>query len=143
MSIPVVSAICLPLGLLAVAWAVLAYRSARRFLSTAVATNGTIQSLRAERIDRTTVYFPVISFTTASGNTVTAESKSSRTGGYRVGQPISILYDPRNPTNLEINAAWSRWFFVAVAIAFAVVLFAIGVVGLVLNQASSGGNLQG
>ena len=143
MSIPTTTAICLPLSAVAVVWAVLAYRSARRFLSTAVATTGTIQSLHAERVGRTTVYFPIISFTTASGTAVTAESKSSRTGGYRIGQVISILYDPSNPTNLEINAAWSRWFFVVVAIGFAVVLFGIGVAALLLNQASSGGNLQG
>lgn len=140
---PLASAICLPLGALAVVWAVLAYRSERRFLSKALPANGTVQSLRPERIDRSTVYFPVITFTTAAGVAVTAESKSSRSGAYKVGQKISILYDPNNPSNLEINASWSRWFFVAIAVFFAVVLFGIGFAALLTNHASSGGNLQG
>ena len=140
---PLVSAICLTLGALAVVWAVLAYRSERRFLSKALPATGTIQSLRPERIDRSIVYFPVITFTTAAGVSVTAESKSSRSGGYTVGQKISVLYDPNNPNSLEINAAWSRWFFFAVAVFFAVVLFGIGFVALITNHASSGGNLQG
>ena len=143
MPIPVVSAVCFPLGVLAVVWAVLAYRSERRFLGKALTATGTVQSLRPERIDRSTVYFPVINFTTAAGTAVTAESKSSHSGAYRVGQKISILYDPANPNDLEVNAAWSRWFFVAVAVFFALVLFGVGIAGLLANHASSGGNLQG
>ena len=143
MAIPVVSAICFPLGVLAVVWAVLAYRSERRFLGKALTAMGTVQGLRPERIDRTTVYFPLITFTTAAGAAVTAESKSSHSGAYRIGQKISVLYDPANPNDLEINAAWSRWFFVAVAVFFALVLFGVAAVGLLVNHASSGGNLQG
>src|SRR5690348_2513745 len=140
---PLVSAICLPLSALAMVWAVLAYRSERRFLGTALAATGSVASLRSERIDRSTVYFPVITFTTAAGVVVRSESKSSRSGAYTVGQKVSILYDPNNPNSLEINAAWSRWFFVAIAVFFAVVLFAIGLAALLTNHASSGGNLQG
>jgi len=64
--------VSIAIGVLAVVWAVLAFRSQRRFLITALRATGVVQSLIAERMERSTVYFPVIRFTTAAGVTVTA-----------------------------------------------------------------------
>ena len=121
-----IAPICLPLGVLAVVWAVLAYRSQRRFLSKALRAKGVVQSLKAERMERSTVYFPVVTFTTAAGVTVTATSKSSKSAGYPIGQSLPILYDPDHPDNLEIDAFWSRWLVVIGAIFMAVVLLGVG-----------------
>jgi hypothetical protein len=126
-----------------VVWAVLAFRSQRHYLSTALRTQGVVQSIRAERLDRTTVYFPVIRFTTTAGAAVTAESKTSHSGVYQIGQSIRILYDPKNPNNLEIDAFWSRWIVVGIAAFFALVLLGIGAAAMVAGQASSGGNVHG
>src|SRR6267378_7367021 len=71
----VIAPLFLTLGVLAVAWAVLAFRSQRRFLSNAMRATGVVQSLTAERLQRTTLYFPVITFTTAAGVSITAQSK--------------------------------------------------------------------
>ena len=112
-------------GVLAVAWAVLAYRAQRRFLRRALQAIGVVQSLRAERLQRTTIYFPVIQFTTASGVTVTTESKTSKSG-LNVGQKIPVLYDPNDPKNLEIDSFWSRWVLVWIAAFVAVLLLGSG-----------------
>ena len=125
----VIASLFLTLGVLAVPWAVLAFRSQRRFLSRALRATGVVQSLTAERLDRSTFYFPVITFTTAAGVTVTARSKTSISGGYPIGKTISVLYDPNDPNDLEIDA-WSRWVVVAAASFFAIVFIGIGTAAL-------------
>jgi len=122
--------VCFVLGVFAVVWAVLAYRSERRFLSKALRATGVVQSLKAERMERSTVYFPVIRFTTAAGANITATSSSSKSEGYPIGQTIAILYDPSDPNNLQIDAGWSRWFFVITATFFALVLLGIAAANL-------------
>jgi len=117
-------------GVISVWWAVLAFRSQRRFLSKALRATGIVQSLKAERMKTSTVYFPVVRFTTASGATVTATSRSSKSSGYPIGQPIKVIYDPGDPENLEIDAFWSRWLFVIVAVFAALLCFAIGAAAL-------------
>lgn len=128
------------LGVLAVVWAVLAYRSERRFLSKALRATAVVQSLRAERMERSTVYFPIISFTTAAGVSVTTESKTSRSSGYPIGQTLAVLYDPEDPNNVQIDASWSRWLVVVVAIFFALVFFGIGASALLPSPGQPAGN---
>jgi len=98
---------------------------------------GVVQSLRAEKLQRTTIYFPVIQFTTAGGETVTAESKTSKSGLF-VGQKIPMVYDPSDPTNLEINSFWSRWVLVWIAAFFAVLLLGSGAAAVVALATSVG-----
>ena len=112
-------------GVLAAAWAVIAYRAQRRFLRRALQAIGVVQSVRAERLQRTTIYFPVIQFTTDSGAIVTTESKTSRSGLF-IGQKIAVLYDPNDPKNVEINSFWSRWVLVWIAAFVAVLLLGSG-----------------
>jgi len=133
----VVAPVCLIGGVLAVAWAVLAYRAQRRFLRTALQAIGVVQSLRAETLQRSTIYFPVIQFTTTSGVVVTAESKTSRSG-LSVGQKIQVLYDPNDPKNLEINSFWSRWGLVWIAAFTALLLLGSGAAAVVALIASPG-----
>ncbi|HKW72640.1 MAG TPA: DUF3592 domain-containing protein [Candidatus Dormibacteraeota bacterium] len=133
--------VCLFLGGLAIVWTVLAYRSQRRFLARASQATATVQSLKAERLQRTTMYFPIVQFTTPAGVPITAESKTS--GSFQIGQRISVLYDPKDPNNVEINGFWSRWVVVTVAACFAVILLIMGAAAMVAPHASSGGNLHG
>jgi hypothetical protein len=133
----VLAPVCLIGGVLAVAWAVLAYRAQRHFLGTALQAIGVVQSLRPERLQRTTIYFPIIQFTTASGVTVTAESKTSKSG-LSIGQKIPVLYDPNDPKNLEINSFWSRWVLVWIAAFFAVLLLGSGAAAVVALATSLG-----
>src|SRR5438132_13579972 len=125
--------VCLTIGVLAVIWAVLAFRSQRRFLGTALRATGVVQSLKAERMERSTVYFPVIRFTTAAGATVTAKSKTSGSSGYPIGKTLPVLYDPDHPENLEIDAFWPRWLIVIGATFLAVIALGIGI-GTLLSR---------
>lgn len=121
-----IGAAFLLLSALAFVWAVVAYRSQRRFLSSARRVNGVVQSVTAERGDKgPTYYFPVISFTTDAGVTVTQASKSGRNTPYRIGQPIPVIYDPKHPEDLEIDAFWSRWLVVIAALFLALVFLGI------------------
>ena len=124
-------------GVLAVAWAVLAYRAQRRYLRRALQAIGVVQSLRAERLQRTTIYFPVIQFTTSNGAIVTTESKTSGSGLF-IGQKIAVLYDPNDPKNVEINSFWSRWALVWIAASFAVLLLGSGAAAVAALAASFG-----
>lgn len=133
----ILAPVCLIGGVLAVAWAVLAYRAQRRFLRRALQVMGVVQSLRAERLQRTTIYFPVIEFTTASGVTVTAESKTSKSRLF-VGQKLPVLYDPDDPKNLEIDSFWSRWVLVWIAAFFAFLLLGSGAAAVVALAVSLG-----
>jgi hypothetical protein len=124
------------LGCLALVWPVLAYWSQRRFEKTALRATGVVQELTAERGGRklrTTFYFPVVRFTTAAGDVVSVKSKTGRSGGYRIGQALQVLYDPDDPANAVIDAPWSRWLIVAVALFMAVLFFAVGA-GALLSQ---------
>jgi Protein of unknown function (DUF3592) len=135
----VIAPVCLTAGVLAVVWALLAYRAQRRFLSKASRAMAVIQSLRAETMQRNvTIYFPIIQFTTAADVVVTTESKTTR-AGVRVGQQLTVLYDPANPKNVEIDSFWSHWAVVFVASSFAVLLLISGGAALVDLATSSGG----
>ena len=117
---------CLAGFVLSMLWLVMAFRSQRRFLKTAARATGVVESLKAERWDKETIYLPVIRFTTAGGAAITSTSKTARKSGYRVGQAVRVLYDPAHPDDLEIDAFWSRWLAVIAAGAFALILLGIG-----------------
>lgn len=123
---PAVAPVFFILGALAVVWAALAFRSQRRFLSKALRATGVVQSLKAERMKQSTVYYPVIRFTTAAGVTIVATSKTGKGSGYAIGQPMAVLYDPANPGDVEIDTFWSRWLMVIAAAFVALVLFFVG-----------------
>jgi hypothetical protein len=134
--------VCLTLGVLAVVWAVFAYVLQRRFLSGAVRAPGVVEALKEERLQRTAMYFPVIRFTTADGSSMSVESHTTQRG-IRVGQTVHILYDPRNPTNVEIDAFWSHWAVVTVASFFALILLGMGIAAFIAAHASGGGDVHG
>ena len=134
----------LAVGALALVWAALAYRSQRRFLSRSLRTNAVVQSLRAEALGRGrgTMYFPIIRFTTPAGVDVTTECNTTQ-GGIRVGQPLTVLYDPNDPKKVEIDSFWSHWAVVFIALSFAVLALISAAGALVAIYASRGGSLHG
>lgn len=139
----VLAPVSLAIGVLALVWAALAYRSQRRFLGRSLKATAIVQSVRAEVMDRrTTYYFPIFRFTTAAGADVTTESKTTQ-AGVRVGQQIAVLYDLNNPKNVEIDSFWSHWTVVFIALSFAVLALLSAAGALVAIYASSGGSLHG
>ena|ERR687887_2304642 len=126
-----IAPVFLPAGVLTALWMVLAYRSERRYLKNALRATGVIDSVFAEPGSlgkaKVTFYYPVVRFTTAAGVAVTARSKSGRNGGFRVGDRINILYDEEDPSNVQIDAFWSRWLIVIGAAFFTVFFLGIGI----------------
>jgi hypothetical protein len=121
---PWVSPLLYALGVLAVIWAVLAYLSQRRFLSKALRASGVVVGLNEERVKGSTVYFPVVRYTTAAGASLTTTSKDSKSSSrYPVGRTISVLYDPDHPGKAEIDVFSSRWSMVGIAVLLALICF--------------------
>ena len=119
------------LAALCVVWAVWAFRGERRYLSRALRATGVVRSLTVGSITRGgTAYFPVISFTTAAGVPVTAESKTPRSR-CRVGDSLPVLYDPERPDDMQIDSRASRWSLVAIAAFAAAIFLAMGTGSLV------------
>ena len=55
-------------------------------------------------------YFPIFQFKDDGGSTVTARSTSgSKPPAYSIGDKVSILYDPQNPTNIRVNSIIFVW----------------------------------
>jgi hypothetical protein len=96
----------------------------RRFVATAVATNGVVVDV-AGVVQRTqkrgpdgdwyyqdvTVFHPVVRFVTAGGREVRfqASEGSGDPFAYGVGDTIRVLYDPANPQAARLDTWSSRW----------------------------------
>ncbi|MGR6998278.1 DUF3592 domain-containing protein [Yinghuangia aomiensis] len=50
----------------------------------------------------------VVRFTPASGGSLTCLGRPAAVAEARVGQPVTVVYDPRNPKNAEIPRSASR-----------------------------------
>jgi hypothetical protein len=70
-------------------------------------------------------YYPKIRFRTNEGLDVTFISSSGNNdSGFRVGEAVTVLYDPQRPTRAVIDSFWSRW-------GLSVILIGLGLVALI------------
>ena len=76
------------------------------------------------------MYAPMVEFTTADGQPsgFTSSNKSS-TREYEVGEEVSVLYDPTDPTSAKLAAAKARYLLPAILLLLGVVLTALGLTG--------------
>lgn len=111
--------------------AALSYRSTTAFLRTAdSATGEVIGYQRRDNSEDGIVYFPVIVFSTASGEEIEfVSSTGSSTRGYRIGAAIPVRYDPALPFNAMIDAPADIWLTVGV----------LGVLGVAFSGAGAAG----
>ncbi|HEY4185671.1 MAG TPA: DUF3592 domain-containing protein [Polyangia bacterium] len=122
------SALATALGvLLLVAAALLAART-RAFVGSASAVSGVVAGLNAGGSH------PQIEFTTPAGARV-SYPQGGLIFGYRPGQPVRVLFDPRNPAGTaRIDAIGALWFD-TIGLSFVGVIFLIvGVSGLVKRR---------
>ncbi len=75
------------------------------FLQGAERATGVVVEIVAERQqDGDTLFYPVVEFTTAEGQTVRFKSREGRwPSGYRVGERVSLLYDRALPQNAVLE----------------------------------------
>ena len=129
-------AFCLLFGLVSLAWLVAAARQHRRFMATARRAQGVVESLKRESYGRRGVlYFPVVRFTTESGVAIASTSDTGRNeSAYRVGQTVSVLYDPKKPSQMRIDSFSSRWIGVILPALFASFAFGFAVAVLLIGR---------
>lgn len=89
---------------------VLWYHSTSTFLHDAVRARGTVVDLLRSRSGDSTVYRPVLTFTTERGETIRFVSSSgSRPPGYSKGEEVAIWYRPAEPQNASVDGFFSLW----------------------------------
>src|SRR5215831_10277027 len=101
----------------------------------ALRAKGVVKSLRARSLGRSsTLIFPIIGFVTDSGSMISAESRTGGSRGvYRVGQTVTVLYDPQQPADMRIDSFSSRWIGIIIPACVALaplVIAGLAVVGL-------------
>ena len=108
----------------------------RTFLKVAAHTQGEVLDLIREpmtnksgsRRESSTVYFPEIGFTTASGIRVEFKGSSgSSSPSYYRGQKVDILYDPAAPNNARINSWFELWGPSIIVGIFGIIFLLIGI----------------
>jgi hypothetical protein len=92
--------------------------AAYRFQAAAVSTVGTV----VENVPKTqedssrngtveTLYYPRIRFQTTSGREIfiLREDVGTNPPSHKLGEAVTVLYDPRNPSAARIKSWWSLW----------------------------------
>jgi len=97
----IIGAACIIMGLFMV-------NNTITLVNTSQKTTATVVSFNV----RDSVYYPIFSFTDASGSTMTAQGigggETNRT--YRIGQKVPIIYDATNPAEtVRVNTLLSIW----------------------------------
>lgn len=89
--------------------AVFLYRTIA-FVNSAVKTTGVVTKIRTESGENGNTYIPTISFKDEHGKQHIAEPGFELARfNYRIGGPIPILYDPKNPTTFRIDSFTGTW----------------------------------
>jgi uncharacterized protein DUF3592 len=80
------------------------------------------------------VYCPVIDFATSTGHAVRFESQfGTMPATHRLGQKITVRYDPSNPQKAEVDSATSGWLVPGCMIGMGVGFLGMGLVFLVIG----------
>lgn len=86
-----------------------------------VKTTASITDVRRDNIGESSVYYPTVEYT-VDGKTYTTELDTG-SGSYRIGQTISVLYDPNNPSAAHDGGGFGLYLIIAGAVILAVVIF--------------------
>lgn len=98
------------LGIGLLVGAALICRSTYLFLEEAIKTEGTVVKLVRHRSNDSTIYRPVIQFTSQNEQVIEfTASVGSNPPSYSEGEKVEVLYHPENPKNAKINGLFSLW----------------------------------
>lgn len=86
-----------------------------------VKTSASITDLRMDSAGESTVYYPTVEYT-VEGTTYTTELDTG-SGSYQIGQTISVLYDPQNPSVAHDGGGFGLYLMIAGAVILAVIIF--------------------
>ena len=82
-----------------------------------IKTTASITDLRMD----STVYYPTVAYT-VNGKTYTRELDTG-SRSYQIGQTISVLYDPGNPSVAHDGSGFGLYLMIAGAVILAVIVF--------------------
>ena len=123
------------IGLSVLALSVNLFNETLSLLRVAKYTEGTVVDFSTSRnSEGRTMYAPVVSFTSASGEVVkfTSNTSSSRRG-YDNGEKLEVIYDPANTQDARINSFFPMWGGALISLVLGVVFSGIGVGTLVYS----------
>jgi len=109
----------------------------RRFLATAVSVPGVVKEIvwqesRSSNNTRGGIYYPRISFRTADGQEISfITNTGSNPPSYRVNEPVTILYDPKQPYHAYIRSFTDLWLLPTILCPLGLVFCSFGVVAVI------------
>lgn len=108
------------------------YSAERNFVKHGIRTEGTVSELDADRdSDGDLHYYPIVTFTTLQGQTVTFRSRTgSNPPAYEVGERIGVVYDPANPQGARHTGWFSLWGVTFIFTLLFTIFGGVGFVGL-------------
>jgi hypothetical protein len=133
-----VGVIFLAIGAVFIALAAFFLERIRRFLRTAVSTEGVVLELiESSGSEGGTVYQAVVQFETADGRTIRwQESMASNPPAGQVGDQVPMKYDPANPQQARVAKTFRLWFLPGLFASLGILFLGIGailtVVGIVI-----------
>jgi hypothetical protein len=80
------------------------------FLQRAVFAEGQIIELRMKSGSEGPIYAPIVTFNGPSGPVQFESKYASSPSGWKVGDLVSVAYDPADPTNASIRSFMPLWF---------------------------------
>lgn len=109
------------------------------FIRTAARATGTVVELGLDRdSDGSAAYYPIVRFVTASGDTVTFQSRTgSRPPSYEVGERVEVLYEAAAPQRARMSGFFSLHIGSFVTGLLALIFGAIGGIWLYVVRRSA------
>jgi len=111
--------------------AVWAYFKQQQTLERRVATTGIVVELTTQVTQRSSIFYPVVEFTTVTGEKIRFTSEfGSRPAEHKIGQSVNIRYEAADPQKAEIESTMNRWLVPLILGFIGVIAGCMGVVFL-------------
>jgi hypothetical protein len=107
------------------------FNETKKFMETSAIAPGTVTDLvlQSDSSSRSSagVYYPVIRFKTATGETIDFKSTTgSNPPAYKKGAQVQVRYDPNNPYRAKIDSFFSIWIFCILSTGMGIAFSGIG-----------------
>lgn len=134
----IVSAVFSTIGVGMLVGSFFIFSSTSSFIGRAVEADGKVTELERSRSSSSssssTMYRPVVEFTTATGKRIEfTSSVGSSPPSHRVGESVRVLYNPANPESARIKSFFQLWFGFLIVFFLGLVFAAIGLTMIVVR----------
>lgn len=99
------------------------------FLAIAESTQGRVVSMESSTSDGSTVYYPIVGYTFPRSNQSVKfkHSVGSSHPGWRIGDSVTVLYNPANKNEAMIDDGWLNWLGPGILTGIGIIFFFGGV----------------